>query len=92
MKVIEGKIYDDITQLVGNTPLGQDNPQAFALTLGMCWIVSVLLSPVSGMSIVTARVCGVSTSDIIFRWNRGFTTLVVLTGCAFIWLIATMTP
>ncbi|MCA0922750.1 hypothetical protein [Pseudooceanicola nanhaiensis] len=80
-----------LAQMVGNTPLGQENPQAFALTLGMCWIVSVLLSPVSGMSVVTARVCGVSTSDIIFRWNRSFTTLVVLTGCAFIWLIATMT-
>lgn len=73
-------------QLFGTGIIGQSHPYALALGLCFAWAMAISASPISAMSIITARQLGVSTSRVTFAINRSFTFVGLATAAALITL------
>lgn len=72
-----------IAQLFGTGPVGAAHPLALALALCLAWAFAISASPISAMSIITARHLGISTTRLTFGVNRAF-TLYGLTASALL--------
>ncbi|WP_028311675.1 hypothetical protein [Derxia gummosa] len=61
-----------IAQLFGASPVGQAHPYALGLALTLGWATAVSVSPISAMSLLSGRQCGVGARTIAHHWNRRF--------------------
>jgi hypothetical protein len=73
-------------QLLGSGPVGQAHPYALALSLCLAWAMAISASPISAMSIITARSLGISPTRVTFTLNRGFTLYGLLVATVLITL------
>jgi hypothetical protein len=67
-----------MAQLLGPSPIGLAHPLALGVTLSVAWASAVAVSPISAMSLVTASQSEVSPQRVAWRWNRAFTSIVLM--------------
>lgn len=74
-------------QLLGPMPLGMSHPLALGLTLSVGWSLAIAVSPISAMSLVTAKFCGVTPRLVAYRWNVAFVTVTGLMAAVAVSLV-----
>ncbi len=71
-------------QVLAPTALGQDHATALGLALCIGWAVAICVNPISAMSLITGRLCGVPPSRVAHRWNLRFALAVTACGALLI--------
>lgn len=61
-----------IVQLFGHGSAGVHYPMTMALALTLGWAMAIAVSPISAMSLTTAKLSGVSSHTVGLDWNRPF--------------------
>ena len=74
-------------QILGAGPLATAHPYALGLSLSLAWAFSIAASPISAMSILSARQLAIAPREIPFSLNSGF----VLGGLCAAMLSVTLT-
>lgn len=67
-----------LAQLLGAGQIGVEHPMTLALSLTLGWALAISISPISAMSLITARLCGVSSHVVGLGWNRPFVLVLLL--------------
>lgn len=67
-----------VAQLLGMSVIGQTYPLALGLMLAVAWANAISVSPISAMSLLTGKACGVSSRTVAYVWNL---KMVLLTTC-----------
>ncbi|WP_172327352.1 hypothetical protein [Mangrovicoccus sp. HB161399] len=71
-------------QVLGPTALGEHHPTALGLALCIGWAVAICVNPISAMTLITGRLCGVSAARVAHRWNLRFALAVMACGALLI--------
>ncbi|HEY0213045.1 MAG TPA: hypothetical protein VGC40_05590 [Paenirhodobacter sp.] len=66
-----------VAQILGQGPIGVAHPMALGLALCCSWCCAIFASPISAISIITARYLGVSLRELCFGINLPFTLVAV---------------
>jgi len=74
-------------QLFGAGPVGMAHPYALGLALLFAWALAIAASPISAMSIITARELGTTPQRITFAVNQRFTLGVMAAAMALVSLV-----
>lgn len=74
-------------QVFGTSPLGQEHPLALALVLAVGWATGISGSPLTAMTLITGRYCGLPSREIGWKWNGGFILAMTTTAAAIISLL-----
>lgn len=62
-----------LAQMLGAGPVGMAHPFSLALALCLSWALAIGSSPISAMSLITARELDTTPTRVTFVVNRGFT-------------------
>ncbi|MCC9620330.1 hypothetical protein LPB41_01390 [Thalassospira sp. MA62] len=71
-------------QVMAVTPVASNHPYSLALALVLAWAMSICTSPVSAMSMVTARLIGMTSSRVAHHANLKFELASLSVGTAFV--------